>query len=100
MTVHVLFFAYLRDFTGTARVELEVPDGATARDVWAPLLEDAAASHGAWWQPTIDAILREGPLARRILRATGTAPDRRRLQGVYGRLCECLRDGHMFHGRE
>ena len=34
MTVHVLFFAYLRDFTGTPRVELEVPDGATARDVW------------------------------------------------------------------
>ena len=37
MTVRVLFFAYLRDFTGTPRVELEVKDGATARDVWAAL---------------------------------------------------------------
>ena len=34
MKIHVLFFAYLRDFTGTPQVELEVPDGATARDVW------------------------------------------------------------------
>jgi gamma-glutamyl:cysteine ligase YbdK (ATP-grasp superfamily) len=72
---------------------------ATARDVWASLLDDASANH-AWWQPTLDAILREGPLARRILRATGPSPDRGRLRDVYGRLCECLRDGHMFHGRE
>lgn len=34
MTIHVLFFAYLRDFTGTPRVELEVPVGVTAREVW------------------------------------------------------------------
>jgi gamma-glutamyl:cysteine ligase YbdK (ATP-grasp superfamily) len=72
---------------------------ANARDVWASLLDDASANH-AWWQPTLDAILREGPLARRILRATGPSPDRGRLRDVYGRLCECLRDGHMFHGRE
>lgn len=37
MMVSVLFFAYLRDFTGTPRVELEVPDGATARDLWREL---------------------------------------------------------------
>ena len=37
MTIHVLFFAWLRDFTGTPRVELEVPDGATPRAVWATL---------------------------------------------------------------
>jgi molybdopterin synthase catalytic subunit len=46
MTVTVLFFAYLRDFTGTPQVELEVPDGATPRQIWAilagqwPALED------------------------------------------------------------
>jgi MoaE-MoaD fusion protein len=34
VTIRVLFFAYLRDFTGTPQVELEVPDGASARDVW------------------------------------------------------------------
>jgi molybdopterin synthase catalytic subunit len=37
--VQVLFFAYLRDFTGTPRVELEVPDGATGRQVWSLLAE-------------------------------------------------------------
>jgi molybdopterin synthase catalytic subunit len=34
VTIRVLFFAYLRDFTGTPQVELEVSDGATPRDVW------------------------------------------------------------------
>lgn len=37
MTIRVLFFAYLRDFTGTPQVELEVPDGATPREVWRTL---------------------------------------------------------------
>jgi molybdopterin synthase catalytic subunit/molybdopterin converting factor small subunit len=37
MKVSVLFFAYLRDFTATPRVELEVPDGSTARQLWAVL---------------------------------------------------------------
>ena len=68
-----------------------------ARDVWAPLL--AEASNGpAWWQPALETIVREGPLARRILRATGPAPDRARLRAVYGELCGCLHDGRMFRG--
>jgi len=37
MTVRVLFFAYLRDITKTPAVELAVPQGATARDVWQEL---------------------------------------------------------------
>jgi MoaE-MoaD fusion protein len=39
MTITVLFFAYLRDFTGTPQVELEVPEGTTARQVWRLLIE-------------------------------------------------------------
>ena len=39
MTITVLFFAYLRDFTGTPQVELEVPEGITARAVWGLLAE-------------------------------------------------------------
>ena len=66
-----------------------------ARDVWASLLRDVDGED-AWWQPTIDAILREGPLARRILRAIGADPDRARIAGVYRALCGCLADGRMF----
>ncbi len=47
MTVTVLFFAYLRDYTGgLPQVELEVPEGTTPRAIWAllaaewPALED------------------------------------------------------------
>jgi gamma-glutamyl:cysteine ligase YbdK (ATP-grasp superfamily) len=66
-----------------------------ARDVWSVLLADAA-NGSAWWEPTIDVILREGPLARRILRAVGERCDRARLREVYGALCRCLHDGRMF----
>ena len=65
------------------------------RDVWASLLRDVE-DDAAWWQPTIDAILREGPLARRILNAVGHDPDRRRIEDVYRALCGCLEDGRMF----
>jgi len=67
-----------------------------ARDIWASLLRDAADA-GAWWEPTIDAILREGPLARRIVRAVGGDASRERIATVYRALCQCLEEGRMFH---
>jgi carboxylate-amine ligase len=66
-----------------------------ASDVWASLLHDLDPAH-AWWQPTIDAILREGPLARRILREIGSDTSRERIADVYRALCKCLEDGRMF----
>jgi len=66
-----------------------------ARDVWCSLLADADDAH-AWWRPVIDVALRDGPLARRILRAAGSRPDRDRLRVIYGALCQCLEDGRMF----
>ena len=66
-----------------------------ARDVWMPLLQDASNGH-AWWQPALEVIVREGPLARRILRATGMSPDHARLRAVYRALCRCLHEGRMF----
>lgn len=42
-------------------------------------------------------ILSQGPLARRILKKTGTSPSRRQLSQVYGQLCDCLAAGEMFH---
>ncbi len=66
-----------------------------ASDVWASLLHDLDPAH-AWWQPTIDTILREGPLARRILRAVGSDASREGIAEVYRALCACLEDGRMF----
>jgi len=60
-----------------------------------PPIRGTAAS-GAWWRPAVDAILREGPLARRILHAAGAAPTRERLHDVYRELCGCLEDGRLF----
>jgi gamma-glutamyl:cysteine ligase YbdK (ATP-grasp superfamily) len=69
----------------------------TARDVWMPLMQDASDG-SAWWQPALEVIVSEGPLARRILRATGASPDRPRLRAVYAALCQCLHEGRMFRG--
>jgi carboxylate-amine ligase len=67
----------------------------TARDVWRGLIRDVSADDD-WWRPTIDTILREGPLARRILRAVGARANRDRLHAVYDRLCQCLEAGRML----
>jgi gamma-glutamyl:cysteine ligase YbdK (ATP-grasp superfamily) len=76
--------------------------GATrcsAGDAWRALLD--AAAHDAplaraWWRPALDVILAQGPLARRIVRATGRHPSRQKLHAVYATLCDCLRGGRMF----
>lgn len=50
------------------------------------------------WQEALNLILEHGPLARRILRATGSACTRSHLEEVYRQLCDCLTEGKMFHG--
>jgi len=48
------------------------------------------------WAP-LQVILDEGPLARRIIQALGPEPGRDRLTAVYRELCDCLREGRMYH---
>jgi len=75
---------------------LGIPDArCSARETWHALV-DAVDAHASWWRPPLDTILREGPLARRILRARGECTDPRRLHAIYETLCECLEEGRMF----
>ena len=48
--------------------------------------------------PALDHILRMGPLARRMIRATGKDVKRSHLEEVFRRLCGCLEEGEMFQG--
>jgi glutamate---cysteine ligase / carboxylate-amine ligase len=43
-------------------------------------------------------IMQQGPLARRILRATGPSCTKAHLQETYRVLCDCLQAGRMFVG--
>jgi gamma-glutamyl:cysteine ligase YbdK (ATP-grasp superfamily) len=75
---------------------LGIPDmRCSAREAWHALV-DAVDGTSTWWRPPLDTILREGPLARRILRAVGPRTDPRRLYAVYEDLCECLEEGRLF----
>ncbi|HUW51267.1 MAG TPA: glutamate-cysteine ligase family protein [Sulfuricella sp.] len=81
---------------------LGLPDRrCKAGELWQHLVETMSWGYldqRSEWQEPLDVILRSGPLARRILRATGTACDRSRLEDVYRQLCDCLAEGRMFHG--
>lgn len=70
--------------------------------VWAHLAERAAAAglfEPGPWGGFLDLYLAEGTLARRILGALGADPDRRALERVYRRLCDCLAAGELFRLR-
>jgi gamma-glutamyl:cysteine ligase YbdK (ATP-grasp superfamily) len=75
---------------------LGIPDArCSAREAWHALV-DAVDVRSCWWRPPLDTILREGPLARRILRACSGCTDPRQLHAIYEKLCECLEEGRMF----
>lgn len=64
-----------------------------AGELWRYLL---GAMEDSSWRPALETILDHGPLARRILEATGLEPDRARLTEVYRELCGCLENGRPF----
>ncbi|TXI17945.1 MAG: glutamate--cysteine ligase [Nitrosomonas sp.] len=49
-----------------------------------------------FWHDAFAILLQHGPLARRILRATGQDFSRERLAAVYRELCDCLNEGRLF----
>ncbi|MEJ2602716.1 MAG: glutamate-cysteine ligase family protein [Gammaproteobacteria bacterium] len=66
--------------------------------LWGRLAEDLAAR--GWLasasESAIEAYLRHGTLAARIVRALPAEPDRESLRAVYRRLADCLAVGHGF----
>ena len=68
-------------------------------EIWQYLIETllpTAAEPG--WDEVWETIIDEGPLARRILKATGDTPTADELQRTYTSLCQCLARDQLFHG--
>ncbi len=85
--------AYLAAFGVSA------PPPVAAGDLWRHLVAGAGAAGAldtAAFGAELGVILDRGPLARRILQATGPAPTHDRLHDVYARLADCLHEGEMF----
>jgi glutamate---cysteine ligase / carboxylate-amine ligase len=70
-----------------------------ASELWHRLLEEldwAGDGTDGPWHGALELLIREGTLARRLVRALGPTPSRDELERVYRELCECLRDGRPF----
>ncbi|MCC7380735.1 MAG: glutamate--cysteine ligase [Deltaproteobacteria bacterium] len=68
----------------------------TAGELWAHLIGSAGDLLPAVWRPALEPILREGTLARRILRAVGSEARIERIREVYAALAGCLSRGEPF----
>jgi len=71
-------------------------EAMTTGTLWRTLAEHLLPASDPVWTP-LRVIFDEGPLARRIVAALGSDPDRERLEMVYRKLCQCLREGSMFN---
>jgi len=69
--------------------------GTTLRELYAQLVE-RLIPHSSPFFAALDLIAREGTLAQRLTRATGSAPRRETLLDLYRTLCECLARGSAF----
>jgi carboxylate-amine ligase len=72
---------------------------ATVAEVWRHINQCVADRSGRTPETdrALDVILREGPLARRLLHRLGNRADDRHAQArEYARLCDCLSRGEMF----
>jgi carboxylate-amine ligase len=107
-TTHTAEMAMIRDRDYLDALGIHAKE-ARALDVWQHLMETVIARESGLtdaWSRALSTILKEGPLARRIVRevcgekpdvAARLALDRDRLHGVYSRLCDCLKENRMFH---
>ena len=70
-----------------------------AGELWQGLVADCGpqlAEAGNDTQQTVESMLAQGPLARRIMRALGDKPSRERFLEVYRELAQCLAQGRLF----
>lgn len=71
----------------------------SAGDVWGRLIETDGVIRDdlSEWSGPLETILKEGCLARRILKRLGDDLSADRIRAVYGELADCLAQGELFH---
>jgi gamma-glutamyl:cysteine ligase YbdK (ATP-grasp superfamily) len=102
-TLAKLFMAVLREGRGAVVADPRYlalfgikADSMTVGELWRTLAERLMPANDPVWE-SLKVIFEEGPLARRILTALGSNPDRERMAAVYRDLCTCLQEGHIYH---
>lgn len=102
-SLECLLLATLRD---GERTVIAAPDYLTclgfgneevlsAGEIWKRLIAKCAPSDAAWLN-TVNRILEQGCLARRIVKAASSAPSKKTLWEIYQRLADCLAKNTMF----
>lgn len=72
------------------------PRAMTFAQVWSALIETISERLDFKAQQALETIVSQGNLSQRILRATGTNPDKNRLRQVYKELAQCLLTNQQF----
>ena len=75
------------------------PEPSTAHECWRILADRVLpdiAGLDPLLEPPLHALLEHGPLARRMLRAVGTEPDRESMLRLQAQLADCLAQGTVF----
>jgi len=88
----------LTDTDYLRQLGLERVKRCTAGDVWQHLYESVLtpAERNSEFLAPLRTILKDGCLARRLVRALGPEPDRAQMAATYRDLCACLAEGRMF----
>ena len=74
------------------------PSPKRAGDIWRHLIEQTVARGGLQepWTGVLDDMLSAGPVAARIRKALGNAPNHERIVEVYQQLADCLARNELF----
>ena len=87
------------EITNTSYLALFGFDGGsscTVLELWRHLAERVSPETDELTGPALETILRNGPLARRLIACAGSDPDHARLLKTYEDLALCLSEGKMF----
>lgn len=95
-TIREADLAPVVDFEYLATLGVEGGGSPTAGEVWRRLFQRAELTSAA--REPLEVILREGPLARRMLARCGSRPSAASIQQLCRDLAECLAAGRMLHG--
>lgn len=88
--------AEIRDGAYLAAFGYSGNSACTARQLWEHIIREVMPGKRGIWEEPLSLILRQGTLARRILKALRNDYSRKNLVRIYGKLADCLERDRLY----